>query len=332
MANSSTNTGIVHVPAKDLITPDHLSPAAKASLTMAKIPSTYPQPSNTKAWKALIASTDQFLANMAGTAAAPATLHTEERNIAGVRVYIVTPNNLPPSDRGIILEMHGGALIYGGGETCRIMAQRTATRLRRRVWSIDYRMPPDHPYPAGLDDCITVYRALMKERTPREIIFKGMSAGGNLIAALALRARDEGLPLPAAAVLNTPEVDLTESGDTFQTNVDVDSLLRPLMPINLMYANGHDLRHPYLSPLFADLSKGFPPAILTAGTRDLFLSNTVRFHRALRKAGVEAHLHIMEAAGHIGLPGSPEEEEIDEEVRSFISSKWQGGGNAVAQL
>lgn len=327
-----TRPGFVHVEARDLIHPAFLSAAAKASLDLQKPGAPYPAASDKQAWKTLVAATDNFLGKMAGAGVPPGSLDIEEKQIASVRVYIVTPKNLPKSDRNIILEMHGGALVFGGGETCKTMATRTATRLQRRVWSIDYRMPPDDPYPAGLDDCVTVYKALLKERKPGEIIFAGNSAGGNLVAALTLRARDEGLPLPAATILGTPEIDLTESGDSFQTNVGIDSLLRPLMPVNLMYANGHDLKHPYVSPLFADFTKGFPPSILTAGTRDLFLSNTVRFHRALRKAGVEAYLHILEAAGHLGLPGSPEGEELDEELRLFVRRFWGGEQRASSQL
>ena len=121
-----------------------------------------------------------------------------------------------------------------------------------------------------------------------------ISAGGNLAAALLVRARDEGLPMPAALVLPTPMVDLTESGDTFQTLNGVDGGLRSQIAVNLLYANGHDLTDPYLSPLFADLS-GFPPTFLQSGTRDLFLSNTVRLHRKLLAAGVDTELHIFEA-------------------------------------
>ena len=135
-----------------------------------------------------------------------------------------------------------------------------------------------------------------------------------------LRARDEGLPLPAGLILGTPEIDLTESGDSFQTNNGVDPGLGSLMPVNLLYANGHDLRHPYLSPLFGDFSKGFPPTLLTTGTRDLCLSNTVRMHRALRAAGVAAALHVTEAGPHTGFPGAPEGLEIDREVRLFIQT------------
>ena len=162
------------------------------------------------------------------------------------------------------------------------------------------------------------YQALLEEAPADRIVVAGGSAGGNLAAALVVRARDEGLPLPAAVVLATPEIDLTESGDSFSTNLGIDSILGRLMPVNELYAAGHDLAHPYLSPLFADLT-GFPPTILTTGTRDLFLSNTVRMHRALRRAGVEAELHVLEAAPHGGFLGmAPEDAEIAAEVRRFI--------------
>lgn len=124
--------------------------------------------------------------------------------------------------------------------------------------------------------------------------------------------------------MNTPEVDLTESGDSFQTNIGLDTMLtQSLMPANLLYAGGHDLTHPYVSPLFGDFTQGFPPTILTTGTRDLFLSNTVRMHRALRAVGVPAELHVMEAASHTGFLGyAPEDEELDDEVRRFMDAHW----------
>ena len=167
---------------------------------------------------------------------------------------------------------------------------------------------------------MAAYRALLSDRDAGEVIVGGGSAGGNLAAALLLRARDEGLPLPAAAVLLTPEADLTESGDSFQTNLGLDNVLtQSLMPANLLYANGHDLTDPYLSPLFGDFTKGFPPTFLSTGTRDLFLSNTVLLHRKLRSAGVPADLHVLEAAGHGGFLGTaPEDRELrprDPQVR-----------------
>ena len=144
-----------------------------------------------------------------------------------------------------------------------------------------------------------------------------------MAAALILRVRDANLPLPAAALLLTPELDLTESGYTFRTNLGVDTLLtRSLMPANLLYAAGHELAHPYVSPLFGDFKKGFPPTLLMSGTRDLFLSNTVRMHRALRAARVQAQLHVLEAAPHGGFGGAPEDQDFEREVRRFVDAHW----------
>jgi monoterpene epsilon-lactone hydrolase len=124
--------------------------------------------------------------------------------------------------------------------------------------------------------------------------------------------------MPAALVLPTPAVDLTESGDTFQTLDGVDGGLRSQMAVNLLYANGHDLTDPYVSPLFADLS-GFPPTFLSTGTRDLLLSNTVRMHRKLLAAGIEVELHIFEAMPHSGFGGTtPEDVELDAAIRAFL--------------
>lgn len=211
-------------------------------------------------------------------------VETTTREVDGVAVHEAVPACLSAENRSIILDFHGGGLIFCGGEVCKCMAEMNAARMQKRVLSVDYRMPPDGPFPAALDDGLAIYRALLKERTPADIIICGTSAGGNIAAAVLLRIREAGLPMPAGLILCTPEADLTESGDSFQTNMGVDTVLQSLMPINLFYANGADLRDPHVSPLFGNL-KDFPPTILTTGTRDLFLSNTVRMHRALRSAG-----------------------------------------------
>src|SRR5262249_10314861 len=162
--------------------------------------------------------------------------------------------------------------------------------------------PPDHPYPVPLDDTLEAYRFLLERYDPKKIAVEGSSAGANLAAAVILRARDEGLPLPGACVLHTAAVDISESGDTFQTNAVIAVGLRAPHPeIWRLYAGGHDMRHPYLSPVFGDVSKGFPPTILLSGTRDTLLSPTVMMHRALRRAGVDAELHVFEAMPHGSL-------------------------------
>lgn len=271
------------VPARLIKAPPFISLNAQALLTLQPQP-TYPPIEDKAAWRVLVAQADHDMAPRFQQMAAGLEVETITRDLNGVRFYEAFPPGLPKEDRNIVLDFHGGGLILCGGETCKTMAGMMAVKLQKRVWSVDYRMPVDHPYPAGLDDGLMVYRALLQERSPSEIIVCGVSAGGNLAAALLLRVREAGLPMPAGLILGTPEVDLTESGDSFQTNMGVETMLGSLMPVNLIYANGNDLLHPHISPLFGDLS-GFPPTILYTGTRDLFLSNTVRMHRALRSAG-----------------------------------------------
>jgi acetyl esterase/lipase len=196
-----------------------------------------------------------------------------------------------------------------------------ALRTGRVAYGVDYRVPPDGPYPAALDDCVSAYRALLAEAPAAKIVVSGTSAGGNLAAALLLRARDERLAMPAGALLLTPELDLTESGDSFDTLMGLDVVLPArLMNVNLAYAAGADLAHPYLSPLFGDVG-GFPPTLLQAGTRDIFLSNAVRMHRKLRSAGVRAELHVWEGMPHAGFGGlTPEDREVSAELQAFLAS------------
>jgi acetyl esterase/lipase len=275
-------------------------------------------------WLADVAAGDKFITERFGGHEFP--VEVADAEIAGVRTFVLRAHDVPDGPgTPIYLDIHGGGLILGGGDTCRMMASVGAATNGMITWAPDYRMPPLHPHPAPLDDCMAVYRALLDQRDPADIFVGGGSAGGNLAAALMVRAKDEGLPLPAALVLLTPEVDLTESGDTFQTNLGIDNVLGSLMQTNLLYANGQDLTHPYISPLFADVT-GFPPTFLQAGTRDLYLSNTVRMHRKLRQAGVDAELHVWEAMPHGGFAGAPEDAEVRTEVRRFLEHHRRSAG------
>lgn len=239
--------------------------------------------------------------------------------IAGIPVHCVTPAGWPKDDRRVLLHMHGGALHLLSGIGAKVLALGQSAMSGLPVVSVDYGMPPDAPYPIGLDQCVSVYRALLSDRQPEEIILAGESAGGNLSAATVLKARDQGLPVPAGLVLLSPEVDLTERGDTFSTLLGVDPALTTLMTPNLLYAAGVALDDPHVSPLFGDFKKGFPRTFIQSGTRDLFLSNAVNMHRALRRAGIEAHLHIWEGMPHGGFGGgTPEDRELAIEMRLFI--------------
>jgi epsilon-lactone hydrolase len=283
-------------------------------------PPQLPDPSDVEAWRARIAATDELMVFAFSGRVDEETIDVAEHSVDGVHVYEITPHGGPVGDTApVLLDIHGGALVGGGGEACRLMSSINAHCTGLRTWSVDYRMPPDHPYPAPLDDCLAVYRALLDRTDADRIVVSGASAGGNLAAAMLLRARDVGIPLPAALVLLSPEVDLTESGDTFATNTGVDYVLVDGLASSIaLYAGERDLAEPLLSPLFGDLSR-FPPTFLQSGTRDLFLSNTVRMHRRLRDAGVDAELHVWEAMPHGGFFGAPEDAEIAVELRRFLT-------------
>lgn len=316
----------LRVPERRIPVPKHLSPQAQAFLSLPPRPADlgYPALDDREGWLARIDASNQMIQQMYLSRSPAAPCAIKDFKVGEAPAYEIIPEGVQPGDRRVYLDIHGGALIMGDGEICKAMGTGTANRVNARVIAVDYRMPPDAPFPVGLDDCLAFYRALLEEHSPSEIVVGGASAGGNLVAAMLLKARDEGLPMPAGCVLLSPEVDLTESGDTFQTNAGIDGM-GSLMQANLLYAAGADLSDPYVSPLFGDFTKGFPRSLLTAGTRDVFLSNAVRMHRKLRAAGIPAELHVLEAAAHGAFAGSsPEEAELDKEVRRFCEDCWAG--------
>ncbi|MCY4163790.1 MAG: alpha/beta hydrolase fold domain-containing protein [bacterium] len=276
---------------------------------------------DTQDWLDWVAGMDERMIMGLDARASKSPMEQTQFEIDGALTYVLTPESVTDSSSApIYIDIHGGALTCGAGEACVLLAKVNIDLMELPVitWAPDYRMPPLHPYPVGLDDLVAVYRKALDEREPRDIMVHGSSAGGNLAAALLLRAKDEGLPMPAALVLATPEIDLTESGDSFITNDELDYGISSVMEANLLYANGHDLTDPYVSPIFGDLG-GFPPTFLFTGTRDLLLSNTVLMHRALRRAGVAAWLHIWEAMAHGGFGGnSPEDQDMRREVTGFV--------------
>ncbi|HUZ11779.1 MAG TPA: alpha/beta hydrolase fold domain-containing protein [Caulobacteraceae bacterium] len=316
--------GLVHLGARDIPAPAHASEAARAVLAAPRpAAGALPPLADKAAWRRLVAQRNAASAVASAPIAARLKADVETRVIGGVPVHVGTPRGerLLGGDK-IVLDIHGGALIFGGGEAnVAFDAKAIALRTGAVTYALDYRVPPDGPYPAALDDCVAVYRGLLAERPAHQIVVCGTSAGGNLAAALLLRALAEGLPAPAGALLMTPELDLTESGDSFNTLMGLDVVLQSrLTAMNLAYAAGADLAHPYLSPLLGNVA-GFPPTFLQAGTRDIFLSNAVLMHRKLRRAGVRAELHVWEGMPHGGFGGlAPEDREVSAEMQAFIAS------------
>jgi len=312
----------VHLTARTIPVPKSISPEAQASLAMVRpAQAPFPPLTDTAGWHARISEMNTGMAAMMRDPLMALPVTSKSEVMAGVPVFVTEPATIPAENRDkALLYFHGGGLVILGGEPTGLFARMEAFANRCKVYAVDYRNPPDHPYPAALDDCVAVYRELLKSYRPDQIVISGASGGGNLAAAVPLKIRDIGLPLPAAVGLFTPEVDLTESGDTFHTNRDIDVVLRGGLPdFNALYANGADLADPYLSPIFADFTKGFPPTFIQTGTRDVFLSNSARIHRALRKAGIDAELHVWEAMPHGGFGGAPEDQEMRVEFAHFQS-------------
>jgi acetyl esterase/lipase len=244
--------------------------------------------------------------------------------MAGLPVFIFTPKSIPAANRDrVFYNLHGGGYVYGGGESGTAEAAAMAAYGHVRVIEVDYRMPPDAPYPAAMDDAMAVYKAIIAHTDPRRVAVFGTSTGGGMTLALMLRAKAEHIRLPAVIAPGTPWSDMTRTGDSYRTNEWLDNILVSydgyLGRAALLYAAGHDLKDPQLSPIYGDFH-GLPPAILTTGTRDLFLSNTVRAHRKLREAGVEAQLQVFEGMSHAGWsidPFTPEAREVYEEIARF---------------
>ena len=320
------DNGALYLSARHIPVPKSVSPAAQATLKQWGAMPLFgtPEPSDVDGWTKRIAMSNAMLLQMLSPSVERLDVTVTPMRLGSTAGFKIEPGSASTAE-GIIYDIHGGGFTSGAGDLCRIFGSLTAGSYGLPIYAVDYRMPPEHPYPAALDDCMAGYRFLLDQFAPERIVVRGTSSGGNLAAALALRARDEGLPMPAGLILLTPELDLTESGDSFQTNAEIDVVLKgSLMNANLLYAAGNDLSHPYLSPLFGDFGTDFPPTIITAGTRDLFLSNAARMHNFLRRSGNHSELIIEEAMPHGGFFGAPEDELLLADLRDFAKRALQG--------
>jgi monoterpene epsilon-lactone hydrolase len=326
VAAQSAATSAREVPARSLPVPDTVSPQMQALIARPMSPVPNLKPETTADWKAIVDKAAQGVIATLPKLREQLGVSVEQTTMAGVNVYILTPKAIPVTNKDrLLLHFHGGIRVFNPGEAGTREAVLMAGFAGYKVISVDYRMPPDHPFPATLDDAVAVYRELLKSNKPENIGIFGTSAGGSLTFTTLLRAKMEGLPMPGAIAPATPTVDLTKTGDSLFTNAMVDNMLGTqdgfIRATALLYANGRELKDPLLSPIYGDMH-GFPPTILTSGTRDLYLSNTVRMHRKLRAAGIEAVLQIWEGQSHTQYMidvTAPETKEYHEEVARFFA-------------
>jgi acetyl esterase/lipase len=229
----------------------------------------------------------------------PAGVTVTAAALGGVPTAEVTVDGIEP--RHVVLYFHGGVYAIGDAFQAAGLAAQIGRRTQAKVISVDYRLAPEHPYPAAVDDALAAYEALLQAGTaPSGIVFAGESAGGGLAVATLVNARDHGLPLPAAAFVMSPYADLTLAGTTIETKGKADPLLsRELLQARVPdYTAGQDPALGLISPVFADLS-GLPPLIIQAGTHEVLLDDAVRLARQAATADVEVTLDITPGVPHV---------------------------------
>jgi acetyl esterase/lipase len=229
----------------------------------------------------------------------PTDTETRYDELGGVpAMHVSTPTSR--SDRHILF-LHGGGYVTGSPELYRDVLWRFAEAAAARVVAVRYRLAPEHPFPAALDDAVAAWHGLLAEGAdPRGTVFMGDSAGGGLAFGLALRLRDARENLPAAIVALSPWTDLAVTGDSVGRNAAADPMLDPdSVPfLASRYLDGSDPRHPYASPLYGDPA-GLPPALIQVGSDEILLDDAVRMAARLRDAGCEVELEIWPRMPHV---------------------------------
>ncbi|TVT56102.1 alpha/beta hydrolase [Amycolatopsis rhizosphaerae] len=274
-----------------------------------------------------------FRALMAGMIV-PAGIGTRTVSLGDRPAVLVDPPGTPKA--GTILYFHGGSFVFGSPDTALSLTGNLVVRTGFRAFSLDYRLAPEHPFPAAIDDAVSAYRALLDSgEDPSAIAFAGDSAGGGLTVTTCLAARDAGLPMPAAIVAFSPGLDLTHTGESMNTKAGIDPLFQreDLERTGALYLAGQDPRQPLLSPaVFADLT-GFPPMLLQAGTNEILLDDSTRLASRARAAGVDVVLDITADVPHVFQSFAGVLDEADEALDRaalFLAQRIRDTRNSTA--
>ncbi len=264
-----------------------------------------------------------------------------EVTVGGIPAVRVTPRTEPSGLH--VLYLHGGAYNMGSPMSHLGLVSQIVMRLGATATVVDYRLAPEHPYPAAIDDCTAAYRALLEEVPAGSLVVAGDSAGGGATLAAMVAARDAGDRLPACLYLLSPWTDLTLSGETHQTKRSVD----PLIPrggieghLQLMedmidgYRGGADAGHPGISPLFADLT-GLPPILVQVGADETLLSDSTMLADRAEAVGVEVDLDVVDGMWHVWqilAPMLPESRTALDRASTFIQNRTTTESEVDASL
>jgi len=268
------------------------------------------------------AATDSVLAQP------PPGTSVEPTDAGGVPAEWVVAEGVPAGN--VLLYLHGGGYQIGSPGTLRHMIALLSTAAHARVLSVDYRLAPEHQFPAAVDDALTAYRFLLGSGAdPAAVAIAGDSAGGGLALATLVALRDAGNSLPVAAVAISPWTDLALTGESLRTRADVDVMVKPsgMTGTARAYLGSADPSHPYASPLYADLH-GLPPILLHVGDAEVVLDDSTRFAAKARAAGVDVTLEVWPEMPHVwhafaGL--LPESDQAIEQIGKWLRARYPGG-------
>ncbi|HKF48056.1 MAG TPA: alpha/beta hydrolase fold domain-containing protein [Terracidiphilus sp.] len=305
--------------------PEDLSPEAKKSLSRAEPDQGPPQPLAVRR-----KMTDQYtvMAKVEWTKICPNTISDE--TMAGVPVHVVTPEGMPESNRDYVLEnLHGGGFNSDSGSYTESIPIASYTKIK--VVAVLYRLAPEYPFPAAVDDSIAVYKQLLKAYKPEHIVIYGTSAGAILTGEVAVKIKQLGLPMPAALGIFSGMGDFARAGDSMSMYAlrGLAGHLDPPVPgaHDPFYVASTDVKDPVLSPIYADL-RGLPPTLFITSGRDLLLSGTANLHRAFLHAGVDARLVVFDALPHAFWydPHIPEAIEANHMMADFFVEQVKKAG------
>jgi monoterpene epsilon-lactone hydrolase len=255
---------------------------------------------------------------------APKGVRLEHLTVDGIPAAWLIPDNA--DDERVILYLHGGAFVIGSIESHWKMASNIAAKAGCRALIIDYRLAPEHLFPAALEDCVSAYRWLLAEGyKPENIVIAGDSAGGSLTASTLISLRDSKDPLPAAAMMLSPATDLEGTGESYKTKAREDPMITESWGRKCigMYLGPAGRRDPLASPLYADL-KGLPPMLIQVGTHEILLDDSRRFAERAKQEGVEVELEVWDGMFHVWqfhCPFMPESRDAVRKLGEYCREK-----------
>ncbi len=314
-------------PTRQLHIPSTISAEAQAHIwsledQSSRIPR-FPTPDDLAAWRKIYEEFELLLRPANDEVVQSYEPDILEVELAGVPALDIRPKGWI-DDGTVMMHLHGGTYTLFSAASTLTGTIPLAHDLMKRVVSVDYTVAPKARQPEILEQCLTAFGGLVKSNGLANIVVSGHSAGGGLAAGMVLKMRDAGTGMPAAVVLLSPWSDLTENGDTYETLKEAEpcyTFAEHLGPSASAYVHPGDQHDPYVSPVYGNYRKGFPPTLIQGGTKEIFLSNFVRHYQALDQAGIGVKLDLYEGMFHdfmANAPTLPESRLARQKIKQFV--------------